>query len=1059
MGISRLERSSNALLVDETQLQQFCNARGIPYSTDFYDKVLPTEALRRQFMQGYALNPLPPIPLHEQGTSTVIVFEDKIFRGKDGKIVLRPKNVSSADWQPNKDPSISESFHGEVVSTVCEQVGNSLSPGVNALYIKSDLNPNYRLSFDKNMLDPIKDLIENQGIPVIVTSMGWHDLLLSFDNGLDEQANHFWRVTAFVVDSAGNQGRFGDDGSTKAPYQKHNIITHAAPLVVHVGAAATDMNGIWKIQGYSSANSPTFLAPVTPQADVLWGQNKKPESIIGTSVAGPYAGGVLAALNHRYGSYLTREQILYAVIATSEPLTRVKAFDPQTPLSKDIIYKKTASGLHYNAEYGGFGLINPVNADHILSHMVALTQQSPKTITIPTEERVRLDITSGVRYERDADGRYRYEITMPPGYALKTTIEVEFDKEWGEVNLTSPSGTSFPMIMSRQPKNGTSFGISTSHGWTGEKLEGVWHVTSTEPIKRLRLNQHHFLQDDIIHSLKLNELLEKPVPDLSHAIPLKDFSPDYSISRILHSKEIRGLTVAGEAPVLDDVFETIKQLQSLPSGFERRFREQSYRNYYIDGASPAGTLELNANQASRIPITTSDVPRLNTAALYEEAAKLYGQTDKRLEYVNNLSMAAQQYLSCTYPQDDNGYLNPEKSIPLLQQAVAVSAAEEHWYHAYRDTNFLYTALCHTCAYYENTQPEKLAQYSFLLASVREQARGFSFQRQGGVAPDAHRIEEGEVGFSSHERIGTDNVSQCVAIIAQDPITLKTGVAHLDNQIDVTSLDHFFEQIGENRLKIRLVGARFHSDERSRQNIKAVMDYLKHVDADLISADIYASNCGPSALVVNPLTFQLEEKVPTYPSGNEAASNAILSFTPHGKPLITQFDYTLAKDRAPIHMSRQALEEFREHYVGKTEWALESYFENHGFQDRAICVHAALGLQEAYNKEWGILSRHLKSAMSKNNIIPDEVGMAERALLRQSFYVGENASVLNSPIYDWIDNSLFKDGALNRKALNGIIMTHNCYETNHHVSVMHHYSTEPHEADSPHCALPESKLSL
>ena len=188
----------------------------------------------------------------------------------------------------------------------------------------------------------------------------------------------------------------------------------------------------------------------------------------------------------------------------------------------------------------------------------------------------------------------------------------------------------------------------------------------------------------------------------------------------------------------------------------------------------------------------------------------------------------------------------------------------------------------------------------MMRPVRAKARHYSFLRQGGKNPNAHRVEEGEVGFSDAPPIGTDNISQCVAIFAQDPETLKTGVAHLDNQIDIQSLDHFFDQIGtENRLIIRLVGGRFQSDPRSLQNLTAVMRYLRHINGDVISADIYGNNEGPSTGVVVPLTFELEETVPTHRSLNEGPSNAILSFTPDGKPLITQFDYTKDYERAPV----------------------------------------------------------------------------------------------------------------------------------------------------------------
>ena len=1017
MGISRLEKASGALLTTLPSLTQFCDARGIPYTTSFYSTVLPTPALKTQFSRGYAINRLPPTGLHDQGAATAIVFERPSFKDEKGSVVYFPK----------AGEKVTESFHGEVVATVCQQIGSGLQPGVNTLYVRGSLNPHYRAAFEQELLLPIKDLIENQGIPVIITSMGWDDLLLDFDNGLEDQASHFWRVTAFVVDSAGNDGRYGEKGDVIAAAQKHNIISHAAPLVVRVGAASFDKSGQWVIDGYSSANGPTLLAPVASSAEIIWQKDKPPASVLGTSVAGPYAGGVLTTLNRRYGSYLTREQILYAVIATCKPITHVSAFGKKTPAPIDIAYTKTAAGLDYNPDYGGFGLIDPVRADKLIAHMVDLTQKEQQRVTIPTEERVRLDIRNGARFRRDHDGLYQYEINMPPGFALKTTVEVDFEDSFGKIFVTSPSGTSFAMHLSRSPLEKVSFGISTSHGWAGEPLEGRWIVTSTTPVKRLRLNQHHFLENDIIHSLDIKALEALPWPDLSGAIPLRNFGPDHAVSRILHSKEIRGLSVGGQPPVTGDVDAIIRQLDALPSGFSERRRENRLFTYLIDGTSPAGTLEIQANTAANKSFYGDDGERLQAARFYHQAAIMYGQHDKLGESVNTLSLAAQNYLNCTYMLDERGNLNPEQAIPLLQQAIAASAASEHWYEAYRDNDFLYTALCRTCAFYAETDPDKTAGYASLLASVRQQARHFSFERQGGVDPEAHRIEQGEAGFSNQERIGTDNLSPCIAIIAQDPITLKTGLVHLDNITDISCLDDFFSRMGENRLAIRLVGARFQEETSARQNIMAVMQYLAHVNADLVSADTYGGNGGPSAFVVNPSGFAMEEKVPTFPGGNEALSNAVLLFVPEGKPVITQFDYTVSKDRAPIHLSRKAVQLLRLRYVDQPEWQIEHRLEELQYAGRALAVQSILGLVDAYRGEWNGLSASLEKVIASQPVNADDAEKARKALLDQTFYVGENAAVHNAAIYNWIEMDLFHDGQLQVNALGGINPVHNIYE--------------------------------
>lgn len=77
------------------------------------------------------------------------------------------------------------------------------------------------------------------------------------------------------------------------------------------------------------------------------------------------------------------------------------------------------------------------------------------------------------------------------------------------------------------PEGKASYGISTGHGWTGEDLSGKWRIVSTTPIRRLRLNNHHFLEGDVIHNLDVATLLKTPIPydKLATAIPLVDLKP------------------------------------------------------------------------------------------------------------------------------------------------------------------------------------------------------------------------------------------------------------------------------------------------------------------------------------------------------------------------------------------------------------------------------------------------------------------------------------------------------------------------------------------------------
>lgn len=998
MYTSRLHRSNNAKLRDPAAIKQYCDKHGIAYSENF-DCIFPDDQHKQFFNGTYTLDPLPPTNLKELGLSTVLVFETK----EDGN------------------------YHGDVVSAVAQQTGGSLSLAVNTIHIHSSLNPYYRKAFGRDTAEAISKLVENQGIPVLHTSIGWNDQLLNFDKGHEDQADHLWRVTAFVVDSTGNEGKF----ELPKPIQKHNSLTHFAPLVVHVGAAALNTDGKWCIEGYSAANGPTVLAPVASRTFVQWGKDKAPANLTGTSASAPYVSGMLAALNHRYGAYLTREQILYAVIATATPITHVNAYEDKTPEALDIEYKKNAAGLAFNPEYGGFGLVHIKKADKLLSQMVALTQEHPEAITVPTEERITLNVSGDDK--RGADKLYHYEVELPKGYALKTTFEADFVKKHGDISITSPAGTNWPMVMSTLDSKEHHFGISTSHGWAGESTEGKWIINSTEPIKRLRLSQHHFLERDIIHLLNIPQLLDAPTPDLSHARTLQRLTHEPT-KRVLHTQVLPeseaplGLKIGEERAEADlSSFESIvTQLKALPSGFEQRHERSSFPALMIDPKTPAGQLEVHCaalyKQLHSAGANADDV-RQQLIATQLAAAEEYRKEKKPLHQIVPLTNAGLNYLWFSSPFDSEGNLNAEKAVPLLSKALRIAKRINQDFKASDLDCHLYTALCRCC---ENGKSEK---YARMLKGVRKDAVLHARKMQGEIDPKAYRIETGEYCLSDDDKIGTDNIGQSIVVIAQNPHTRKTGIAHIDNATDVETLGDFFGKFSDDRLQIRLVGARADKDYKTDENLTSIMQYLaRHVNCDIISADIYQGNKGPSTVVVDPHTFSLEEKVPTRTSSNEAASNAITLYLTHkGKPLVEQFNFTQKRGRNPIHLNHRMLTQFREHCFGKNEWEVERYLRSQEVFDRPLMVHHIQNLERAYNEQWTALNQCMDEAIERHHIGPADAARAREALARQSLYVGEHAEAANAPIMEWIRHQLFDEEHLKTTQIKGPMADVNVYD--------------------------------
>jgi hypothetical protein len=93
-----------------------------------------------------------------------------------------------------------------------------------------------------------------------------------------------------------------------------------------------------------------------------------------------------------------------------------------------------------------------------------------------------------------------------------------------------------------------------------------------------------------------------------------------------------------------------------------------------------------------------------------------------------------------------------------------------------------------------------------LKSIENYGKCFRLM-QGKIDKDAYRVEQREVGFSDKEKIGTDNLQQCIAIIVHDPKTKKTALAHFDRGTDPQSIseDVIDKFPRGNKLDLYLVG--------------------------------------------------------------------------------------------------------------------------------------------------------------------------------------------------------------------------------------------------------------
>ncbi len=175
-------------------------------------------------------------------------------------------------------------------------------------------------------------------------------------------------------------------------------------------------------------------------------------------------------------------------------------------------------------------------------------------------------------------------------------------------------------------------------------------------------------------------------------------------------------------------------------------------------------------------------------------------------------------------------------------------------------------------------------------------------QQGRIDYEAHRVEQHEVGFSNKEKIGTDNIQQCVTVIIYDPETKKTALAHVDKFTDAKSLSmdvlpKFDISDKNKKLQVFLVGGRDRTIQGvniSDTNIeKVVLELSKHNFLDIKVADVGNKTQIPSGIVFDPMTGKLENAVPAYPDQTTAIRQARICL-PLNSGLNFAFDLTASK---------------------------------------------------------------------------------------------------------------------------------------------------------------------
>lgn len=403
----------------------------------------------------------------------------------------------------------------------------------------------------------------------------------------------------------------------------------------------------------------------------------------------------------------------------------------------------------------------------------------------------------------------------------------------------------------------------------------------------------------------------------------------------------------------------LEMLVHLPSGLSDRTR--THTNWRYTPVQPASSAEFKAYDADNEFIRTGNEAVLDKAIkLYLEAAQSYENLKLKQQTANMYSLAAQAF--CKFPANPfiEGKFATEHAAEFFDKAVTLHNLQGHADFAYRDCDKLYNALAETSlAYLEHAQSQnspfsgtvarqRAEQYSKRLAVEAIKISEYSRRMQGSIDYMALRVEQKEIGFSDVYAIGTDNVSQCVALAVQSEQGDKSvAVAHIDYETDVSSLSEIFSRLPDGKKSIRIVGARFEDDPKSSENLCRVVRMLANYDVNIISADVLQGDQGPSTVVISPHDFQMHEAVPAAFNESESAGCAYSLLTMDKYyPLRVSFDTRQGMHRAPIFVDSFIVEKLNSLCKDSDFAQMYKNLKREGLFDIGLATGYLLGMNNA-----------------------------------------------------------------------------------------------------------------
>lgn len=394
---------------------------------------------------------------------------------------------------------------------------------------------------------------------------------------------------------------------------------------------------------------------------------------------------------------------------------------------------------------------------------------------------------------------------------------------------------------------------------------------------------------------------------------------------------------------------------------------------------------------------------------YIQAAEAYVAQGLEKPAANMYSLAAQGYMELSDNPVIEGRPASEHAVSYFDQAIFLHDKQGHEDFSYRDRDKRYNAVAETVLFYrlasgqglvpDDTANECAERFYERLGPESEVLSQSSQRMQGEFDPEALRVEQKEIGFSCGQKLGTDNVGQCVALLVKSSSPAGGGlehsvvaVAHIDFETDPSSIRTIFDSLPPGKKQVRLLGARFEQDPVSQKNLCNVVRALNPYEADVISADIHQGNDGPSSFVVLPADFIIREAVAAAGNKTPYASCAYSLITEDALyPLRVAFDTrTGSVDRSPLFLDAYMVGVINEHYAGRDAVELYKAFRDFGFYDIGLSSFYMRELLDEYKAAWDAVDVYARVRL------PEEL---YNRLGEFPVYLGDNAEHHNQALVD------------------------------------------------------------